>query len=121
MTQMGFEELDAGHGLAQTAARYAQILDIPTPRLGTMAPRNAFAMGSSPSDATVTIGRPLIDTLRPEEVEAILGHELGHVVSGEKLRAPFNTVPYQLDSGIGERSKDEKWWFRIRLAPGRIA
>ncbi len=83
LRQMGFQDLDEGHELKQTAARYAQILDIPPPRLGTMEPRNAFAMGTSRDDATVAIGRPLINTMDREEVNAILGHELGHVVSGD--------------------------------------
>lgn len=83
LRQMGFEDLEEGHELKQTAARYAQILDIPPPRLGTMEVRNAFAMGTNRADATVAIGRPLINTMRAEEVNAILGHELGHVVSGD--------------------------------------
>lgn len=83
LRQMGFQDLDEGHDLKQTAARYAQILGIPQPRLGTMEVRNAFAMGTNRADATVAIGRPLINTMRADEVNAILGHELGHVVSGD--------------------------------------
>lgn len=83
LRQMGFQELEATHDLARTAATYARVLDIPTPRLGTMDVRNAFAMGTNRDDATVAIGRPLINTMRADEVNAILGHELGHVVSGD--------------------------------------
>lgn len=42
--------------------------------------RNAFASGVSDRDYTITITRGLLTTLKPDEVEAVLGHELSHIL-----------------------------------------
>jgi heat shock protein HtpX len=83
LREMGFKDLDKDHGLHQSLVRYCRALDIPLPRLGTIDARNAFAMGSDVNNATVAIGRPLLNDLDGDEVDAILAHELGHVVSGD--------------------------------------
>ena len=44
---------------------------------------NAFAMGASVKDAAVVIGAPLAKSLSPDELDAVIGHELGHIVSGD--------------------------------------
>ncbi|MGE3916371.1 MAG: M48 family metalloprotease [Hyphomicrobiaceae bacterium] len=83
LRQMGFTDVDPNSGLARTAARLAGRLDLPPPRIGTIPAFNAFAMGSDHRSATVAIGKPLMDTLSPDELAAVIGHELGHVVSGD--------------------------------------
>ena len=83
LRQMGFTELPKGHVLHGISVHYCKALDIPPPRLGTMDTFNAFAMGTDRNNATVALGRPLIDTLTPQETAAVLAHELGHVVSGD--------------------------------------
>jgi heat shock protein HtpX len=40
---------------------------------------NAFAFGRVRGDARIVVTRGLLDVLSPEEVEAVLAHELGHV------------------------------------------
>lgn len=47
---------------------------------------NAFAMSADPSEGLVFIGRPLQDALRPQEVRAIIGHELGHIAMDDGRR-----------------------------------
>ncbi len=47
------------------------LADIPYP--------NAFAYGSPLSGNRVAVTRGLLNTLSPEEIEAVLGHELGHL------------------------------------------
>lgn len=86
LRQMGFQPVTDGHPIAHTAALYAQALDIPVPKLGVIDASNAFAMGVDRDHATVAIGQPLIERLTPAEVNAIIGHELGHVVSGDMRR-----------------------------------
>ena len=83
LRQMGFKELPEGHVLRGISAHYCKALDISPPRIGTMDPFNAFAMGTDRNNATVSLGRPLIDSLTPQETAAVLAHELGHVVSGD--------------------------------------
>jgi heat shock protein HtpX len=86
LSEMGFKPLPADDPLAQKAAAFAADLGIPAPKLGTVDVYNAFAMGTSHQDATVAIGKPLIERFSADEVAAILGHEMGHVVSGDMRR-----------------------------------
>jgi heat shock protein HtpX len=52
-----------------------------TPRLQIIetSALNAFASGISDKSYTVTVTRGLIDTLAPDEMEAVLAHELTHI------------------------------------------
>lgn len=83
LRDMDYADADPLTPLAQTAAQLASRLDLPPPRIGTIAAFNAFAMGTDHRHATVAIGRPLMLDLTPDELAAVIGHELGHVVSGD--------------------------------------
>lgn len=54
---------------------------IPVPRLGIIysGTPNALSYGHTPSDARVVITKGLLDVLTPDEVNAVLAHEIGHV------------------------------------------
>ncbi len=56
------------------------------PWVAVMPHNNAFAIGASPKSALVVIGRPLIETMTETEVDAIIGHELGHIASNDMRR-----------------------------------
>lgn len=86
LSGMGFKPLPPEHPLNQRLNEFCTALDLPKPKLGTINAANAFAMGANEETATVAIGQPLLEKLTPAEVEAILGHELGHVVSGDMRR-----------------------------------
>jgi heat shock protein HtpX len=86
LQEMGFKPVPADHPLHATCVRYAAALDIPCPQIGLINAHNAFAMGSDETNATVAVGRPLMEQMSDVEVAAILGHELGHVVSGDMRR-----------------------------------
>lgn len=86
LRSMQFTEVAADHPLAVITDAYAKTLGLPTPKVGTVNVHNAFAMGLSRSDATIAIGIPLMDDLTPDEVAAIIGHELGHVANGDMRR-----------------------------------
>lgn len=54
---------------------------IPAPRVyviedGSM---NAFATGNAPDDAAVAVTRGLLDRLDREQLQGVIGHELGHI------------------------------------------
>lgn len=83
---LNFQPVAEDDPLMVAAKRYATILGIPTPALGTMDVDNAYAMGSSPASAVVAIGKPLRRSMTEQQVLAVLGHELGHVVSGDMKR-----------------------------------
>lgn len=42
---------------------------------------NAFATGRKPSNAKVAISKGLLDTLEKNELEAVMAHEVGHIVN----------------------------------------
>lgn len=86
LREIGFQPVGSDHHLARSAARFANDLGIPMPLIGTMPIANAFAMGRNLDDAAIAIGQPLIDRLHDDEVEAIIAHEFGHVVSGDMRR-----------------------------------
>jgi Zn-dependent protease with chaperone function len=54
---------------------------IPTPRFGIIeeAAPNAFTYGHGAYDARVVVSRGLIEALSPEELRAVVAHELGHI------------------------------------------
>jgi Zn-dependent protease with chaperone function len=52
---------------------------------------NAFACGTGPSNAVVTVTRGLIDGLDDDELAAVLAHELTHIANGDvRLLAAAN-------------------------------
>ncbi|RUO98597.1 M48 family metalloprotease [Hyphomicrobium sp.] len=86
LRDMNFKAVPPDHPLAVIAASFARDLELPPPRIGTMDVSNAFAMGTHRNNATIAFGLPLLEVLSPDEVAAIIGHELGHVVSGDMRR-----------------------------------
>jgi Zn-dependent protease with chaperone function len=54
---------------------------IPMPRMGIIesGTPNAFAFGRVRSDARIVVTRGLLDICTPEEANAVLAHELGHI------------------------------------------
>ncbi|MCW3067238.1 MAG: peptidase Ste24p [Solirubrobacterales bacterium] len=70
-------------GLHAALARLCMHADVPVPRLAvsSLATANAFAIGGSRGRMTVCVTDRLLDQLTPAEVEAILAHELAHVIN----------------------------------------
>ncbi|WP_106478602.1 protease HtpX [Phytohalomonas tamaricis] len=46
---------------------------------------NAFATGWNKNDALVCVSAGLMNNMRPEEVRAVLAHEVGHVANGDMV------------------------------------
>jgi heat shock protein HtpX len=70
-----------------TVARVAQLSNIPMPRVGIVdSPQpNAFATGRGPQKAVVVATSSILQTLNPKELEAVIGHEIGHVIHRDVL------------------------------------
>ena len=85
----GVNYLPKDHPLSQRVARHAGTLGIShAPALGTVNVMNAFAVGT-PKDSAVILGQPLMDLLTEDELDAVIGHELGHVYHNDMNRMQF--------------------------------
>jgi len=64
-----------------TVERLSQRIDLKMPKvmMANMPIPNAFAYGSPIGGNRVAVTKGLLKSLQPEEVEAVLGHELGHL------------------------------------------
>ena len=67
--------------LYETLTRLAALAGMPRPQLALVDSRvpNAFATGRSPRHSVIGLTSSLIRTLTPEELEAVMAHELSHV------------------------------------------
>ena len=59
------------------------------PWVAVMDPCNAYAIGSRADKALVVIGRPLLDHMTQDEVDAVISHELGHIANNDMRRMAF--------------------------------
>jgi heat shock protein HtpX len=89
LTSMGAQEVSAADApeLYATVERLAIQANLPMPRVAiaqTPMP-NAFAVGRSPSAATVCVTTGLLQMLDQPELEAVLGHELTHVINRDVM------------------------------------
>jgi heat shock protein HtpX len=73
--------------LHRIVERLALTANLPKPRVAVAATPmpNAFAVGRSPKSATVCVTTGLLDLLSPAELEAVLGHELTHVINRDVI------------------------------------
>lgn len=79
---------DAGERwLLATVERQARAAGIGMPDVAIFdAPdMNAFATGSDRNHALVAVSTGLLRQMRPEEIEAVLGHEIGHIANGDMV------------------------------------
>ncbi len=73
--------------LLATVQRQAQAAGIGMPEVGIFeAPEpNAFATGANRNKALVAVSTGLLNSMKQEEVEAVLGHEISHVANGDMI------------------------------------
>ena len=73
--------------LLDTVARQAQAAGIKMPEVAVYdSPElNAFATGPSRNNALVAVSTGLLHNMRPDEVEAVLAHEVSHVANGDMV------------------------------------
>src|SRR5581483_3201622 len=67
--------------------RLCAMADLPKPRIAVVPSDvpNAFATGRNPKHAAVAVTQGLWNRLEPQEVEAVLGHELSHIANRDVL------------------------------------
>ncbi|SDK82732.1 Heat shock protein. Metallo peptidase. MEROPS family M48B [Modicisalibacter muralis] len=73
--------------LVDTVAELAREAGIKTPEVGIFPAQqsNAFATGWNRNDALVAVSAGLLSRMRPEEIRAVLAHEIGHVANGDMV------------------------------------
>ncbi|WP_254277131.1 protease HtpX [Halomonas sp. 3H] len=73
--------------LVDTVAELSREAGIKTPEVGIFPAQqsNAFATGWNKDDALVAVSAGLLNRMRPEEVRAVLAHEIGHVANGDMV------------------------------------
>ena len=73
--------------LVATVERQAKAAGIGMPEVAIFPSNqpNAFATGASRNSALVAVSTGLLDHMSRDEVEAVLGHEIGHVANGDMV------------------------------------
>jgi heat shock protein HtpX len=73
--------------LVDTVARLAKAAGIGMPDVAIFPAQepNAFATGASRNKALVAVSTGLLEHMQADEVEAVLGHEIGHVANGDMV------------------------------------
>jgi len=90
----------------------AQKANIPMPKVGVVnspAP-NAFATGRGPDKAVVCATSSILQTLTPPELEAVIGHEIGHVVHRDVLMSSVAATMAGAISYIGNIALYSMWF-----------
>ncbi|WP_269618192.1 protease HtpX [Zhongshania sp. BJYM1] len=73
--------------LVETVAELAQKAGIGMPEVGIFpSPQaNAFATGWNKNSALVAVSEGLLKQMKPNEIRAVLAHEIGHVANGDMI------------------------------------
>lgn len=94
--------------LVETVRRQAEKVGIGMPEVGIFySPEpNAFATGANKNSALVAVSQGLLEHMTADEVEAVLGHEIGHVANGDMvtqtlLQGVLNTFVFFFARVIG--------------------
>jgi heat shock protein HtpX len=102
-------ENPALYGVVRSVAQKA---GIPMPRVGVVdSPQpNAFATGRGPQRAVVVATSSILRILTPQELEAVIGHEIGHVIHRDVLIASVAATMAGVISYIGNIALWSMMW-----------
>ena len=94
--------------LVDVVKRQARIAKIDMPEVGIFqtADANAFATGMTRNSSLVAVSTGLLQSMSPDEVEAVVGHEISHVANGDMvtmalMQGVVNTFVFFFASVIG--------------------
>lgn len=111
---MGVEMIDVNNPragieswLVEVVRRQCQKAELPMPEIGVYdGEPNAFATGPSKNNSMIAVSTGLLRLMSPEEVEAVIAHELSHVKNGDMvtstlLQGVMNTFVYFFSRVVG--------------------
>ena len=98
--------------LFRVVRNVAQKANIPMPKVGIVdSPQpNAFATGRGPDKAVVCATSSILQALTPDELEAVIGHEIGHVVHRDVLMSSVAATLAGAISYIGQIAMFSMWF-----------
>jgi len=76
---------ETNHEVVQMVRELANKARIPTPAVYIIPTQqmNAFAAGMNPKNAVVAVTEGIMARLNHEELKAVIGHEIGHILNGD--------------------------------------
>jgi heat shock protein HtpX len=88
--------------LVETVRKQAEEAGIGMPEVGIFGADqpNAFATGMNRNNALVAVSTGLMRSMSPDEVEAVLGHEVAHVANGDMVTMGLMQV-FKTERGYG--------------------
>ena len=110
--------------LVDTVDRLARAANIKTPEVAVYsgAP-NAFATGAFKNSALVAVSDQIMDQMDRSELEAVLGHEISHIVNGDMVTLTLvqgvlnavvlflsRIIAYAVDNAMGEKNRRGSSW-----------
>ena len=114
----GTESNDA-RWLVSTVERLARMANVKTPEVAIYrgAP-NAFATGAFKNSALVAVSDQILSSMDRSELEAVLGHEMSHVVNGDMVTLTLvqgvlnavvlflsRIIAYAVDNALGDKRR----------------
>jgi heat shock protein HtpX len=102
--------------LVETLTRLAALADAPVPGLGVIhsSVANSFAVGLGGGDSVIVVTSALVDRLDPRELEAVLAHELAHILNHDARVMTLAGMPRTI--GLVLIGTENAWtilWFFI--------
>ncbi len=89
--------------------RLAHQASIPVPAvlITTDGPPSAYTCGLAPDRTTIVVSTPLIEILSDAQLEAVLAHEISHIVNRDAMVMTIAAVPYDWAFRLGGGIDDQ--------------
>ncbi len=102
------ENPDVYRRVAPIVGRLAQRMNIPMPKLYVLPEQspNAFATGRNPKHASVAFTAGVLQLMNDQELEAVVAHELGHVLHRDIL---ISSVAATMAAAITVLARMAQW------------